>query len=58
MPITLPAPEGTIYIVVPADGVFRSPGRADVPLTGDSPDIPPFLVDRGALVDAGQKLRI
>lgn len=58
MPITLPAPVGTIYIVNLNDGVFSSPGRADIPLTGDSPDDPPFLVDRGALVDAGQKLRI
>ena len=55
-PITLPAPEGTIYVVL--DGVFKSPGRPDVPLTGDSPDTAPFLVDRGHTVDSGRVLRI
>lgn len=53
---TLPAPEGTIYIVI--DGAFKSPGRPDVPLTGDSPEINPFLVDAGHTVDSGAVLRV
>lgn len=58
MAITLPAPVGTIYTVDLNAGAFTSPGRPPVPLTGDSPPDAPFLVDRGNLVDFGQKLRI
>ena len=52
---TLPAPEGTIYVVV--GGVFKSPGRVDVPLTGDSPGVEPFIVGRDT-VGTGKVLRI
>lgn len=56
MAAALPAPPGTIYQV--KLGAYRAPGRPSVPLTGDSPDTPPFLLDRGFRVDVGERLRV